>query len=186
MVLGDAIFPPIPSEMVVITGGALSADGRANIFLVLALAAVASWTGDIVVFQLFRRRLSHVLDRWKWGRRVPRGHPRGPREGRQVLHLRGHHRRQVHSGRAAGHLRRRRHCQRFAAGVQPVRGPRRRCCGHAGWWGWAISRARPRSCRSGRVPSSVWARPGGRRRRRHHRDPAPRQPLPRGGARPLG
>jgi membrane protein DedA with SNARE-associated domain len=73
VVLGDAIFPPIPSEMVVITGGALSADGRANVFLVAALAAVASWLGDMVVFQLFKRRLSHVLDRWRWGRKVHRG-----------------------------------------------------------------------------------------------------------------
>ncbi|WP_461189060.1 DedA family protein [Arthrobacter sp. Z4-13] len=73
IVLGDAIFPPVPSEMVVITGGALSADGRANVFLVLALSALASWIGDVVVFQLFRRRLSHVLDRWTWGRRVHSG-----------------------------------------------------------------------------------------------------------------
>ncbi|MCO4252046.1 DedA family protein [Pseudarthrobacter raffinosi] len=73
VVLGDAIFPPIPSEMVVITGGALSADGRANVFLVGALSAVASWVGDMVVFQLFKRRLSHVLDRWRWGRKVHTG-----------------------------------------------------------------------------------------------------------------
>ena len=73
LVIGDAIFPPIPSEMVVITGGALSADGRANVFLVFILAALASWIGDMVVFHLFRRRLSHVLDRWKWGRRVHSG-----------------------------------------------------------------------------------------------------------------
>ncbi|TAP43656.1 VTT domain-containing protein [Arthrobacter sp. S39] len=73
VVLGDAIFPPIPSEMVVITGGALSADGRANVFLVGALSALASWLGDMVVFQLFKRRLSHVLDRWPWGRKVHAG-----------------------------------------------------------------------------------------------------------------
>ncbi|MBT2533879.1 VTT domain-containing protein [Arthrobacter sp. ISL-48] len=73
LVLGDAIFPPIPSEMVVITGGALSADGRANVFVVAALSAVASWIGDMVVFQLFKRRLSHVLDRWRWGRKVHSG-----------------------------------------------------------------------------------------------------------------
>ncbi|MDR7160832.1 VTT domain-containing protein [Arthrobacter sp. BE255] len=73
VVLGDAIFPPIPSEMVVITGGALSADGRANVFLVGALSALASWIGDMVVFQLFKRRLSHVLDRWRWGRKVHHG-----------------------------------------------------------------------------------------------------------------
>lgn len=73
VVLGDAIFPPIPSEMVVITGGALSADGRANLFLVGALAAAASWIGDMMVFQLFKRRLSHVLDRWRWGRKIHHG-----------------------------------------------------------------------------------------------------------------
>ncbi|MET3720591.1 MULTISPECIES: DedA family protein [unclassified Arthrobacter] len=73
LVLGDAIFPPIPSEMVVITGGALAADGRANIFLVAALSALASWLGDMVVFQLFKRRLSHVLDRWRWGAKVHHG-----------------------------------------------------------------------------------------------------------------
>jgi membrane protein DedA with SNARE-associated domain len=73
VVLGDAIFPPIPSEMVVITGGALSADGRANVFLVAALSALASWIGDMVVFQLFKRRLSHILDRWRWGRKVHHG-----------------------------------------------------------------------------------------------------------------
>ncbi|QCB95608.1 DedA family protein [Arthrobacter sp. PAMC25564] len=67
-VLGDAIFPPVPSEMLVITGGALSAEGRANAVVVVILAAAASWLGDMLVFQLFKRRLSHVIDRWKWGR----------------------------------------------------------------------------------------------------------------------
>lgn len=73
IVLGDAIFPPIPSEMVVITGGALAADGHANFWLVLFLAAFASWLGDMAVFMLFKRRISHVLDRWSWGRRIHRG-----------------------------------------------------------------------------------------------------------------
>lgn len=73
VVIGDAIFPPVPSEMLVITGGALSADGRANVFLVALLAALASWLGDILVFQLFKRRLSHVLDRWSWGRKFHSG-----------------------------------------------------------------------------------------------------------------
>ncbi|MCB5291753.1 hypothetical protein BJQ90_01181 [Arthrobacter sp. SO3] len=68
VVMGDAIFPPIPSEMVVISGGALSAVGRANALLVVLLATAASWLGDILVFQLFKRRLSHALDRWRWGR----------------------------------------------------------------------------------------------------------------------
>ncbi|MDP9693047.1 UNVERIFIED_ORG: membrane protein DedA with SNARE-associated domain [Arthrobacter globiformis] len=72
-VLGDAIFPPIPSEMVLITGGALSAAGRANLLLVGLLSATASWLGDMVVFQLFKRRLSHILDRWTWGRKIHRG-----------------------------------------------------------------------------------------------------------------
>ena len=87
VVLGDAIFPLVPSEMVVITGGALSADGRTNVFLVVFLAAVASWVGDMVVFQLFRRRLSHVLDRWAWGRKVHRGiHDAIAREARTTTY----------------------------------------------------------------------------------------------------
>jgi membrane-associated protein len=73
LVLGDAVFPPLPSEMVVITGGALAADGRASAWLVGVIAATMSWLGDMVVFQLFKRRLSHVLDRWNWGRRLHRG-----------------------------------------------------------------------------------------------------------------
>lgn len=73
VVLGDAIFPPIPSEMVVITGGALAAEGHLNPWLVGLLAAGASWLGDVVVFLLFKRRLSHVLDRWAWGHRLHTG-----------------------------------------------------------------------------------------------------------------
>src|SRR6478609_6992485 len=37
------------------------------IFPFVLLAAAASWLGDLLVFQLFKRRLSHVLDRWRWG-----------------------------------------------------------------------------------------------------------------------
>ncbi|WP_284979126.1 VTT domain-containing protein [Arthrobacter sp. fls2-241-R2A-200] len=70
MVMADAIFPPIPSEMMVITGGALAADNHVNVWLLLLLAAIASWLGDMAVFMLFKRRISHVLDRWAWGRRL--------------------------------------------------------------------------------------------------------------------
>jgi membrane-associated protein len=73
VVVGDAIFPPVPSEILVITGGALSADGLVNGFLIAFLAAVSSWLGDMMVFQLFKRRLSHVLDRWRWGRTFHKG-----------------------------------------------------------------------------------------------------------------
>lgn len=73
MVVGDAIFPPIPSEMLVITGGALAAEGRVDPWLVGLLAAVGSWLGDMMVFHLFKRRLGHLLDRWAWGRKVHQG-----------------------------------------------------------------------------------------------------------------
>lgn len=73
MVVGDAFFPPIPSEMLVITGGALAAEGRVDLWLVGLLAAVGSWLGDMMVFHLFKRRLSHILDRWAWGRKVHQG-----------------------------------------------------------------------------------------------------------------
>lgn len=73
MILADAIFPLVPSEMAVITGGALSADGRTSAVLVGVIAAFASWLGDVVVFQLFKRRLSHLLDRWSWGLKLHQG-----------------------------------------------------------------------------------------------------------------
>jgi membrane-associated protein len=73
MVVGDAIFPPIPSEMLVIAGGALAAEDRVNLWLVGLMAASASWLGDMIVFQLFKRRLGHVLDRWAWGRKIHQG-----------------------------------------------------------------------------------------------------------------
>lgn len=73
MVVGNAIFPPLPSGMLVITGGALAAEGRVDPWLFGLLAAGASWLGDVLVFQLFKRRLGHVLDRWVWGRKVHRG-----------------------------------------------------------------------------------------------------------------
>ncbi len=112
IVLGDAIFPPIPSEMVVITGGALSAEGRANFLLVGVLSALASWIGDVVVFQLFKRRLSHVLDRWRWGRKFHSGIHAAIAKAGPFHHVRRHHRCPVHSRWPARDVGRGGHCRR--------------------------------------------------------------------------
>lgn len=150
LVLGDAVFPPVPSEMAVITGGALAAEGTVNPWLVGLVAAAASWLGDIVVFQLFKRRLSHVLDRWKWGRRVHRGiHEAIAKAGRSSTY-----------GAIIGA----RFIQEDGSRRRPPPGlptsppvvsafaPRSvGCCGRPGRPGSAISPVPPRSCRSGRA-----------------------------------
>lgn len=132
-VLGDAIFPLVPSEMVVITGGALSADGRANVFLVGALAALASWVGDIAVFQLFKRRLGHVLDRWGWGRKFHRGvHAAIARAGRSSTYGGIVGVRFLPGGRLATSA---------AAGIADVSTPVFNCCAALGailWASWLV------------------------------------------------
>ena len=144
VVLGDAIFPPIPSEMVVITGGALSADGRANFFLIARprrRGVLGGRHGGVPAVPPAPQPRPGPLE---MGPEGPPGHPRGPRESRPVLHLRHHHRRQVHPGRQAGHLRRGRHRQCFGPRASACARAWARCCGRAGWWAWATSRARPR------------------------------------------
>ncbi|MBT1003511.1 VTT domain-containing protein [Paenarthrobacter sp. DKR-5] len=73
MVVGDAAVPPIPSEVMVVTSGAMSVTGHLNLALSLTATIAGSLTGDAMVFLLFKRRLNHLLDRWAWGRKVHRG-----------------------------------------------------------------------------------------------------------------
>lgn len=73
LVICDAAVPPVPSELMVVTSGAMSVTGHLNLILSLLTATSASFIGDVLVFQLFKRELNHVLDRWAWGRRVHRG-----------------------------------------------------------------------------------------------------------------
>ncbi|MCY0905588.1 DedA family protein [Arthrobacter sp. H14-L1] len=69
----DAAIPPIPSEAMVIAAGSLSARGDAILPLALAAAVLGSILGDLLVYSLFKRRLTHVLDRFQWGRMVHKG-----------------------------------------------------------------------------------------------------------------
>jgi membrane protein DedA with SNARE-associated domain len=69
----DAFFPPLPAEVMVVTSGSLCADNRLLLPLALLAAALGCVLGDLAVYGLFRRRLTHLLDRFGWGRRVHRG-----------------------------------------------------------------------------------------------------------------
>ncbi len=69
----DAAIPPIPSEAMVIAAGSLSARGDVILPLALTAAALGSILGDLLVYSLFKRRLTHVLDRFHWGRMVHKG-----------------------------------------------------------------------------------------------------------------
>ncbi|WP_434617302.1 DedA family protein [Arthrobacter sp. A5] len=77
----DAAVPPIPSEVMVVTSGSLSANGQVILPLALAAAVTGSMLGDLVVYGLFKRRLTHVLDRFRWGRSVHKGIRRAAARG---------------------------------------------------------------------------------------------------------
>ncbi|MDQ6754072.1 MAG: VTT domain-containing protein [Actinomycetota bacterium] len=69
----DAAMPPLPSEVMVVTSGALSATGEALLPLALLSTAAGSLMGDLLIYSLFKRRLTHLLDRFRWGRKVHSG-----------------------------------------------------------------------------------------------------------------
>lgn len=73
VIVVDVAVPVVPSELLVIGAGSMSAHGM--LFLPLAIVTVfaGSWLGDIALFLLFRRKLTHFLDRFQWGRSIHRG-----------------------------------------------------------------------------------------------------------------
>jgi membrane protein DedA with SNARE-associated domain len=73
IVAADAFFPTVPAEVAVATAGSLAADGRVNLVVVILLSALGSWIGDAALYFLFRRSLSPLVDRWRWGRRLHDG-----------------------------------------------------------------------------------------------------------------
>ncbi|MDP5226587.1 MULTISPECIES: VTT domain-containing protein [Arthrobacter] len=73
LVMADTVFPPTPSEMLVVTSGSLAAEGHASLPLALGLAALGSFLGDMAVFLLFKRRLAHLMDRWRFTARLHAG-----------------------------------------------------------------------------------------------------------------
>ncbi|AUZ86556.1 hypothetical protein CVO76_02040 [Arthrobacter agilis] len=69
----DVVLPVVPSELMVIGAGTMSAHGMLLLPFALVAAFAGSWLGDVAIFLLFRRKLTHFLDRFRWGRSVHRG-----------------------------------------------------------------------------------------------------------------
>jgi membrane-associated protein len=69
----DAALPIVPSELLVIGAGTMSEQGTLLLPLAVVAALSGSWIGDVALFLLFRRRLTHFLDRFRWGRSIHRG-----------------------------------------------------------------------------------------------------------------
>jgi membrane-associated protein len=69
----DVVIPVVPSELLVIGSGTMSAHGMLLLPLAIVTAFAGSWVGDVALFLLFRRRLTHFLDRFRWGRSIHRG-----------------------------------------------------------------------------------------------------------------
>ncbi|MFK0073766.1 DedA family protein [Arthrobacter woluwensis] len=73
LVMADTVFPPLPSEALVVAAGALAAEGHCSLPLALALAALGSFLGELAVFLLFKRRLAHLMDRWSLTSKIHAG-----------------------------------------------------------------------------------------------------------------
>src|SRR5437763_15891414 len=67
----EAVFPPIPSEVILPLSGSLSASGKFNVLLMVAAATLGSLGGASILYGLGRwggeRRIGDWLDRYgKW------------------------------------------------------------------------------------------------------------------------
>lgn len=69
----DAAAPVLPSELLVIGAGTLGSVDPGTLPVTIATVFAGSWLGDLALFLLFRRKLTHLLDRFRWGRSVHRG-----------------------------------------------------------------------------------------------------------------
>ncbi|WP_369046397.1 DedA family protein [Sinomonas sp. P10A9] len=73
IVAADVFFPLVPAEVAVATAGALASEGKVDLGSVIALSALGSWVGDVVLFLLVRHSLSRLVDRWRWGGKLHAG-----------------------------------------------------------------------------------------------------------------
>lgn len=73
VVILDVFAPIMPSEFLVIASGSLASEGSVLLPVALLTATAGSWLGDLALFLLFRNRLTHWLDRFRWGRAVHSG-----------------------------------------------------------------------------------------------------------------
>jgi membrane protein DedA with SNARE-associated domain len=60
---GDVLFPPVPSESIVVTAGVVAAQGDLSILLVIPAAALGALIGDNLSYLLGRRIGDPVADR---------------------------------------------------------------------------------------------------------------------------
>jgi membrane protein DedA with SNARE-associated domain len=68
---GDVLFPPVPSETIVITAGVLAGKGDLSIYLIIPLAAIGAMAGDNISYWLGRGvgdRIAEKLFRGEKGR----------------------------------------------------------------------------------------------------------------------
>lgn len=70
LIVLDGLFPPVPSEIALLTAGSYAAEGRTSAAALVVVGTLGSWLGDICVYVLFRRQLTGFLDRSRWGRKV--------------------------------------------------------------------------------------------------------------------
>lgn len=68
----DAMIPVVPSEVFVVSAGALSAAGHLQVGWAVAAAVAGAIAGDHVVYAVGRHKLPDVLERSRLGRRVNR------------------------------------------------------------------------------------------------------------------
>lgn len=81
LVMLDAAVPAVPSEIFVVTTGALAASGHAHLPIAIPVVALGAWLGDSMVYYLFKRKLSRFLDRFRWGRWIHRATLRACHKG---------------------------------------------------------------------------------------------------------
>nr|WP_225667823.1 MULTISPECIES: VTT domain-containing protein [unclassified Arthrobacter] len=72
VVVVDVFIPAVPSEFLVIASGTMASEGTLLLPIALLTATLGSWLGDIILYLLFRNRLTSWLDKFKWGRAVHR------------------------------------------------------------------------------------------------------------------
>ncbi len=72
VVVVDVFIPAVPSEFLVIASGTMASEGTLLLPIALLTATLGSWLGDIILYLLFRNRLTSWLDKFRWGRTIHR------------------------------------------------------------------------------------------------------------------
>lgn len=62
--VADSLFPVVPAETVVITGGVLAAAGELDLAGVLAATIAGAIVGDLITYEVSRRGAHRLIGRW--------------------------------------------------------------------------------------------------------------------------